>query len=105
MARHFGMMLIICAILVGLCAAAHAENAASGYKNVVSKSYFIPAMVIPGYDTWGQSAGWLPAMNGSHPKPRNRTLDDKDKADPANIPGVYQMRSREIVIFSSKRRK
>ncbi len=104
MTRHFGIMLIICVLLFGLCAAVHAENAASGYKNVVSKSYFMPAMVTPAYDTWGQAPGWLPAMNGSHPKPRNRTLDDKDKADPANIPGVYQMRSREIVIFSSKKR-
>ncbi len=105
MATRLGIMLIVGVLVVGLCAAAHAENAASGYRNVVSKSYFIPAMVIPGYDTWGQSPGWLPAMNGSHPKPPNRTLDDKDKTDPANIPGVYQMRSRELVIFSSKRRK
>jgi hypothetical protein len=105
MSRCVGLVVVVCVVAVLAANAGYADNAASGYRNVVSKSYFVPAMMIPGYDTWGQRAGWLPQMNGSHPKPYNGTLADRDKQDPANIPGVYQKRSAEIVIFSSKRRK
>ena len=105
MSRWVALVVALCVVAALSASVGYAEMTASGYKNVVSKSYFVPAMMIPGYDTWGQRAGWLPQMNGSHPKPYNGTLDDKDKRDPANIPGVYQKRSAEIVIFSSKRRK
>ncbi len=105
MIGRFAVGLMVCSVLLVIVAAAHAETATSGYKNVVSKSYIIPAMRILGYDTWGQSPGWYPAMNGSHPNPYNGTLQDKDKRDPARVPGVYQPRCKQIVIFSSKRRK
>jgi hypothetical protein len=105
MGRFVGLLVVACLVAALFASIAHAEMTASGYKNVVSKSYFVPAMMIPGYDAWGQRPGWLPQMNGSHPKPFNGTLDNNDKKDPANIPGVYQKRSAEIVIFSSKRRK
>ena len=105
MSIRVGAVLVVWLLLVLGATAAHAELASSGYKNVVSKSMITPAMTVRGYDSWGHRSGWLPTLTGSHPNPLNRTFDARDLPNPANIPGVYQYRPRDIVILSSKRRR
>ena len=104
MSVRAGVVLVVCLLMVIGATAAQAELASSGYQNVVSRSIIVPAMTIPSYDSWGQRPGWLPMLTGSHPQPLNHTFDAADLPDPGNIPGVYQYRPRDIVIFSSKRR-
>lgn len=104
MSVRAGVVLVLSLLLVIAATAAHAELASSGYRNVVSRSIIVPSMTICGYDSWGQRPGWLPTLTGSHPKPLNHTFDAADLPAPANIPGVYQYRPRDIVILSSKRR-
>lgn len=104
MAKYFAAALVLCMILATV-AAVHAENASSGYKNVVSKSFLAPTVTIPGFDGWGQRAGWLPAVNGSHPKPINGSLQPKDIPSSTRVPGVRHKFSADIVILFSKRRK
>lgn len=104
MSVRTGVVLVVCLLMVIGASSAQAELASSGYRNVVSKSIIVPGMSIRDYDSWGQRPGWLPVLTGSHPKPLNHTFDAADLPDPGNIPGVYQYRPRDIVIFSSKRR-
>ncbi|HCU35592.1 MAG TPA: hypothetical protein DGT21_09085 [Armatimonadetes bacterium] len=104
MSVRAGVVLVVCLLMVIGASAARAELASSGYQNVVSKSIIVPGMTIRDYNSWGQRPGWLPVLTGSHPKPLNHTFDAADLPDPGNIPGVYQYRPRDIVIFSSKRR-
>ena len=105
MSIRASVVLLVCFVLLMASAAAQAELANSGYQNVVSKSILMPAMTIPDYDSWGRSPGYLPMLTGAHPKPLNHTFAACDLPDPGNIPGVYQYRPRDIVIFSSKRRR
>ncbi len=104
MGKYLVAMLLLCMMLAAV-STVHAENASSGYKNATSKSILRAVVTIPGFDAWGQTPGWLPAMNGSHPKPINGSLQPQDIPTSTTVPGVRHRFSREIVILGSRDRR
>ncbi|MFO7947493.1 MAG: hypothetical protein R6V19_11850 [Armatimonadota bacterium] len=96
-------LVVIASIAVALVASAvYAENAASGYQNVVSKTMMIPAApVVPDYAGPCVRTTQYPAITGTWPPFINGSLLKQDIPDPKNVPGVHHTFSPEIVILSS----
>ncbi|MFP3902915.1 MAG: hypothetical protein ACLFWB_01615 [Armatimonadota bacterium] len=96
------LVVIACMIALLVASAVCAENAASGYQNVVMKTTMIPAApVVPDYAGPCVRTTAYPAITGTWPPFINGSLLKEDIPDPKIVPGVHHTFSPDIVILSS----